>query len=63
MGDVLSLIEQAERESTVTLPNRGAARLMEGRFTLEDFLSQLQQVKKLGRSGASCRCCRACPRS
>ncbi|HVC70372.1 MAG TPA: signal recognition particle protein [Acidimicrobiales bacterium] len=51
MGDVMSLIEQAEREFDSDVTQRGAERLMEGRFTLEDFLSQLQQVKKLGSLG------------
>jgi signal recognition particle subunit SRP54 len=51
MGDVLSLIEQAEREFDRDVAQEGAARLLEGRFTLEDFLAQLQQVKKLGSLG------------
>jgi signal recognition particle subunit SRP54 len=51
MGDVLSLIEQADRELDKDVAKRGAARLLEGRFTLEDFLTQLQQVKKLGSLG------------
>jgi signal recognition particle subunit SRP54 len=48
MGDVLSLIEQAEREFDREVADESAARLIQGRFTLEDFLAQLQQVKKLG---------------
>jgi signal recognition particle subunit SRP54 len=51
MGDVLTLIEQAEREFDHDIAAEGATRLLEGRFTLEDFLSQLQQVKKLGSLG------------
>ena len=51
MGDVLTLIEQAEREFDHDVAAEGASRLLEGRFTLEDFLSQLQQVKKLGSLG------------
>jgi signal recognition particle subunit SRP54 len=51
MGDVLSLIEQAERTMDRDTVERSATRLMEGRFTLEDFLEQLQQVKKLGSLG------------
>src|SRR5271170_7521182 len=47
MGDVLSLIEQAEREVDQDVAKQGAARLLQGRFTLEDFLAQLQQVKKM----------------
>jgi len=48
MGDVLSLIEQAERSMDQDVTTKGAAAIIEGRFTLEDFLEQLQQVKKMG---------------
>ena len=48
MGDVLSLIEQAERTFDDGVATKGAAAIMEGRFSLEDFLEQLQQVKKMG---------------
>ena len=51
MGDVLSLIEQAERTMDHDEVAKGAARLMSGQFTLEDFLSQLRQVKKMGSMG------------
>jgi len=51
MGDVLSLIEQAERTMDEDVVTRSATRMMEGRFTLEDFLEQLQQVRKLGSLG------------
>ncbi len=51
MGDVLTLIEQAEREFDHDVATEGATRMLEGTFTLEDFLSQLQQVKKLGSLG------------
>jgi len=48
MGDVLSLIEKAEEVLDEDVAERGAKRLMEGNFNLDDFLEQLQQVKKLG---------------
>lgn len=48
MGDVLSLIEQAERTFDEGVATKGASAMIEGRFTLEDFLEQLQQVKKMG---------------
>jgi signal recognition particle subunit SRP54 len=51
MGDVMSLIEQAERTMDKESVAKSAGRLMEGRFTLDDFLEQLQQVKKLGSLG------------
>ena len=48
MGDVLTLIEQAERTLDQEVATKGAAAMLEGRFSLEDFLEQLQQVKKMG---------------
>lgn len=48
MGDVLSLIEKAERDFDQEVAARAAERLQEGRFSLEDFLEQMQQVKKMG---------------
>jgi len=51
MGDVLSLIEQAERTMDTDEVAKSASRLMAGQFTLEDFLSQLRQVKKMGSLG------------
>jgi len=48
MGDVLTLIEQAEQAFEKDKAEEAAARLMEGQFTLDDFLDQLQQVKKMG---------------
>ena len=51
MGDVLSLIEQAERTMDSDEVAKSASRLMQGHFTLEDFLSQLRQVKKMGSLG------------
>ncbi len=48
MGDVLTLIEQAERTIDEDVAERGAKKLMEGKFDLDDFLEQLRQVKKMG---------------
>ena len=50
-GDMLSLIEQADRVMDQDEVAKGAARLMQGHFTLNDFLSQLRQVKKMGSLG------------
>jgi signal recognition particle subunit SRP54 len=48
MGDVLSLIEKAER----TLDEEGAegleARMRKGQFTFDDFLTQLRAIQKMG---------------
>jgi signal recognition particle subunit SRP54 len=48
MGDVLTLIERAEEVLDEEVAERGARKLLEGDFNLEDFLEQLQQVKKMG---------------
>ena len=48
MGDVLTLIEQAEKVFEADKAEETAARMLEGQFTLEDFLAQLQQLKKMG---------------
>ncbi|MGH9118730.1 MAG: signal recognition particle protein [Acidimicrobiales bacterium] len=48
MGDVLTLIEKAEEVYEKDEAEAAAAKLFEGQFTLEDFLGQLQQVKKMG---------------
>lgn len=51
MGDVLTLIEQAEQVFEKDQAEAAAARLLEGEFTLDDFLEQLQSLKKMGSLG------------
>src|SRR5579863_216759 len=48
MGDVLSLIERAERTYDTEVAERGVERIRSGRFSLDDFHDQLQQMKRLG---------------
>ena len=48
MGDMLTLIEQAERAFEADQAEKAAARMMEGEFTLDDFLEQMQSIKKMG---------------
>jgi signal recognition particle subunit SRP54 len=48
MGDVLSLIEQAEEVFEKEQAEEAAARLLEGEFTFDDFLEQMRQVQKMG---------------
>jgi len=48
MGDVLSLIEKAQEVYEQDQAEQAATRLMEGEFTLDDFLEQMQQIKKMG---------------
>jgi len=48
MGDVLTLIEKAERELDQEKAQEAAEKMARAQFTLEDFLVQMQEVKKLG---------------
>jgi len=48
MGDVMTLIEKAEEAFDTEQKERAEQILREGTFTLEDFLDQMQQVKKMG---------------
>jgi signal recognition particle subunit SRP54 len=48
MGDVLTLIEKAQAEYDVESAKAMEKKLRTATFNLEDFLGQLQQVKKLG---------------
>jgi signal recognition particle subunit SRP54 len=51
MGDVLTLIEQAQSEMDIDEARKAGEKLAKGEFDLEDFLNQLQQVKRLGPIG------------
>lgn len=48
MGDVVSLVEKAQETIDQKEAERMAEKLRKAEFDLEDFLAQLQQVKKLG---------------
>ncbi len=48
MGDVLTLIEKAEEAFDEDEARKAEEKLLKGEFTLEDFLEQMQQVKKMG---------------
>jgi signal recognition particle subunit SRP54 len=48
MGDVLSLIDKAHDTLDAEHAAETAKRLLEARFTLDDFLTQMEQVRKLG---------------
>ena len=51
MGDMLTLIEKAEQVYEKDEAEKAATKLFEGDFTFEDFLDQLQQVRKMGPLG------------
>lgn len=48
MGDIVSLVEQAEAAIDEKEAEKTAKRMQQGKFDLEDFLSTLKQIKKLG---------------
>ncbi|MBO9309538.1 MAG: signal recognition particle protein [Chloroflexi bacterium] len=48
MGDMLTLIEKAQEAFDQREAERLSRKLMRAEFDLEDFLAQLQQVKRLG---------------
>lgn len=48
MGDVVSLVEKAVETIDQDKAEKLAARMMEGRFDLNDMLTQLQQVQRIG---------------
>ena len=48
MGDVLGLIAQAEEHFDQASAEKAAEALLAGSFTFEDFLEQMQAVKKMG---------------
>src|SRR5215510_9385261 len=51
MGDVLSLIEKAEAEFDEQEAIKLQKKLMENQFTLQDFLEQLQKIRRMGPIG------------
>lgn len=51
MGDVLTLIEKAQTEMDEDEARIAGDKLLSGEFTLEDFLKQMQQIKRLGPIG------------
>jgi signal recognition particle subunit SRP54 len=51
MGDILSFVERVQENVDQSEAEAAAKRMMENRFTLEDFRSQLNQIKKMGPIG------------
>jgi signal recognition particle subunit SRP54 len=48
MGDVVSLVEKAAESVDLDEAKRMEEKMRKGQFTLEDFLGQMRQMKKLG---------------
>ena len=51
MGDVLSLVERAREQTDDKEAKRLQDRMFKGKFDLEDFLEQMQKIKKMGPLG------------
>ncbi|MDT8307680.1 MAG: signal recognition particle protein, partial [Anaerolineae bacterium] len=51
MGDVLTLIERAQSEMDEEEARKAGEKLIAGEFDLEDFLQQMQQIKRMGPIG------------
>jgi signal recognition particle subunit SRP54 len=52
MGDILTLIDKAKEAFDEQEAEAAASRMLEGQFTLEDFLDQMAQVRKMGNLGS-----------
>lgn len=48
MGDVLTLIERAQQNLDQEQTRIAAEKMFKNQFTLQDFMTQMQQIKKLG---------------
>ena len=48
MGDIVTLVEKASEDIDEEKLKKTEERLKKGQFTLEDYLSQLKQMKKMG---------------
>ncbi len=59
MGDVLSLIEQAEQHRDAQQAKAAATKITQGELTLEDFLEQMLMIRKMGPIGNILGVCRA----
>ena len=51
MGDVLTLIERAQEQMDQEEAEKAGKKMLQGDFNLEDFLNQMQQIKRLGPIG------------
>ena len=48
MGDIVSFVEKAQEEMDMAEAEKTANRLMQGKFTMDDLLSSIEQSRKLG---------------
>ncbi len=48
MGDILTLVEQAQKQYDLEEAKKLEAKMASGKFTLDDFLGQLRKMRKMG---------------
>lgn len=51
MGDIVSLVEQAQEKMDMEAAEKSAERMMSGEFNLEDMLVQFDQINRMGPLG------------
>lgn len=52
MGDIVSLVEKAQEKIDIEESEKIASRMFDGTFTMDDMLTQMEQVNKLGSIGS-----------
>ncbi len=48
MGDIVTLVEQAQEKLDVEASEKAAKKMMDGTFTMDDMLQQYEQISKMG---------------
>jgi len=48
MGDIVTLVEKAQEQFNVEEARKIQKKIAKNQFTFSDFLSQIQQIKKMG---------------
>jgi len=48
MGDVVTLVEKAQQQFDVAEAEKMQEKMAQGRFTLDDFMGQMRQMRKMG---------------
>ena len=51
MGDVVTLVEKVQEEIDEKEARKEAAKMMDGRFTLDDLVKQMKRIQKMGSLG------------
>ncbi|MFV0380486.1 MAG: signal recognition particle protein [Anaerorhabdus sp.] len=51
MGDIVSFVEQAQEKIDIEESEKAARKMMDGTFTMDDMLKQIEQVSKMGPIG------------